>query len=77
MAVIQMPDPQRDLASVLERNPGAITAQELARILGFGRTAIYEMAASGRIPHLRIGSSIRFDPYAVAQWLREHTVEAA
>jgi excisionase family DNA binding protein len=37
-------------------------------------SSIYDMVAAGRIPYLRFGSSIRFDPIAVAAWLREHTV---
>ena len=77
MRVIQMPNPPMDLASVIERKPGALTVPEPAQLLGFSRTAVYDMVAAGRIPHFRIGSSIRFDPYTVAQWLRERTVKAA
>ena len=72
-----MPDAPRDLALILERKTGAMTASELAPYIGFGRTAIYEMAAAGRIPHIRIGSSIRFDPYVVAQWWRAHAIGTA
>lgn len=77
MAVIQMPELPNDLASILERQTGLLSAPELARSLGYGRTTIYEWIAAGRIPYIRIGSSIRFDPIVIAQWLRNHTVKVA
>ena len=77
MSLIVMQHRVPDLASEIEQKPGALKASELAEILGFGHTAIYEMAAAKRIPHLRIGSSIRFGPHAIARWLREHSIEAA
>lgn len=55
---------------------GALTAAELAPLIGVGRTAMYELAAEGRIPCYRIGTMLRFDPVQVAQWLREHQVGA-
>jgi len=74
MAVLRMPDPPRDLAAVVEQRQGLLSVQDLVELTGFGKTAIYDMVAAGRIPYLRFGSSIRFDPIAVAAWLREHTV---
>lgn len=77
MAVLKMPDPPRDLAAVVEQRPGLLTVQDLVLLTGFGKTAIYEMVASGRIPYLRFDTSIRFDPIAIAAWMREHTVPLA
>jgi predicted DNA-binding transcriptional regulator AlpA len=37
-----------------------------------GKTALYEMAAKGRIPCIRIGATVRFDPSRTAAWIREH-----
>jgi excisionase family DNA binding protein len=74
MAVVKMPDPPRDLAGVVEQQPGLMNVQDLVRLTRFGKTAIYEMVAAGRIPYLRFGSSIRFDPLAIADWMREHSV---
>jgi excisionase family DNA binding protein len=42
-----------------------------------GRSAVYEMASTGRIPHYRLGSTIRFDPAVVAAWLRQREVKRA
>lgn len=77
MAVVKMPDPPRDLAAVVEQQPGLLKVQDLVRLTGFRKTAIYQMVEDGRIPYLRFGSSIRFDPIAIAAWMREHTVRQA
>jgi len=39
-----------------------------------GKTAVYEMAGTGRIPSLKIGATVRFDPARTAAWLRLHEV---
>lgn len=77
MAVVRMPDPPRDLAAVVEQRSGLLDVQDLIELTGFKKTAIYDMVADGRIPYLRFGSSIRFDPIAIADWLREHSVPLA
>jgi excisionase family DNA binding protein len=61
-----------DLASRIEKLPGALTASELATLLNMGKTAVYEMAATGRIPSIKIGATVRFDPSRTATWIREH-----
>jgi excisionase family DNA binding protein len=61
-----------DLASRIEKLPGALKASELAELLNLGKTAVYEMAAKGRIPCIRIGATVRFDPSRTATWIREH-----
>lgn len=70
------PGSSQDLASLIEQTGHALTAPALAKLLGFSRAAIYEMTANGRIPHIKIGSSIRYDPFAVASWLRGRVVKA-
>jgi excisionase family DNA binding protein len=46
------------------------TADELADILAVSRITIFKQAKAGRIPSFRIGTCVRFDPRAVANWLR-------
>ena len=48
----------------------ALTVAEVATLLRFGKTAIYDMVNRGTIPHLRLGYSVRFDPQEVAEWLQ-------
>jgi excisionase family DNA binding protein len=49
----------------------------VAKLLGFSRSALYEMVNDCRIPHHRIGSSIRFDPQELADWWRGRLMLAA
>jgi excisionase family DNA binding protein len=76
MPVIRMQDPKRDVASTIDSMTGLLTATELVPLIGVSRTTVYQMVADGGIPYLRIGTMIRFDPHAIAEWLREHTVAA-
>ena len=60
------------LADRIERIGRALTANELAEILTVSRITIFKQAKAGRIPSFRIGTCVRFDPRAVAQWLRRN-----
>ncbi len=45
---------------------------EVCRLLGVSRSWLYQAAADGRIPHIRLGSDdgpIRFVPEDIEQWL--------
>lgn len=65
-----------DLISVIEGKRGAWSASELAELLGCSGKHIYALAKAGRMPHMRIGGMIRFDPRVTADWLRERSVAA-
>ncbi len=43
-------------------------AHEVAQRLGIHRTRLYALVRTGRIPHLRIGRAIRFDPASIQAW---------
>lgn len=66
-----------DLATLLESIDHALSVPEVAKMLGFSRSALYEMVSDCRIPHHRIGSSIRFDPQELADWWRSRLLKAA
>ena len=72
--IIYALDPGRDLATRIERRTSALTAPELADLLGLGKTAIYDLAKRGGIAHYRVAGSIRFDPAKTAAWLRNREV---
>ena len=55
----------------IEQFGHALTAAELAQLLAVSRITVFKMAKAGRIPCFRIGTCVRFDPRAVAQWLRK------
>jgi excisionase family DNA binding protein len=65
---------EAELAEVIQASNRAWTLAELAKLLHCSRTTLYDMVERGRIPHLRVGSMLRFDPVATAQWLRERTI---
>jgi excisionase family DNA binding protein len=75
---LRLPDSGNDrrepltLADRIERINRALTASELAEILNVSRITIFKQAKAGRIPSFRIGTCVRFDPRAVAQWLRRN-----
>jgi len=58
------------LAEQIERSGRALTARELAAMLSVSTITIFKQAKAGRIPCFRIGTCVRFDPRAVANWLR-------
>jgi excisionase family DNA binding protein len=64
------PDDARSLPQRIERMKRAMTAGEIAGFLAVSPITVYKMAKAGRMPSFRIGSAVRFDPRAVAEWLR-------
>lgn len=45
------------------------TVTYVMALTGYSRPAIYKMAREGRIPAIRHGRSVRFDPDALDRWL--------
>jgi excisionase family DNA binding protein len=45
-------------------------ARQVARWLGIHRTRLYHLVRTDRIPHLRVGRVVRFDPQAIATWVQ-------
>ena len=50
--------------------PRLLTAREVSDAIGISEHRLYELARQSRIPSVRIGRSVRFDPRRVADWLR-------
>jgi excisionase family DNA binding protein len=48
-----------------------LNSRELAELIGIGDTLVEQMARDGRLPHLRIGKALRFEPGAVLAALRK------
>ena len=61
----------------LKSRRSAMTVREIAEVLHLSQREIYKLAATNRIPHFRIGASVRFDAAAVAVWLEEKSVMAS
>lgn len=45
--------------------------EEAAHLLGIGRSRIYALLASGQVPSVRVGRSVRVPVDALQQWLSE------
>lgn len=63
------------LAALVRRRRTAWTAEELAEVLSLSRKHIYKMAKKGRMPSMRIGGAIRFDPHTTAAWLESKAIQ--
>jgi excisionase family DNA binding protein len=71
---LSTPNPKETLTSQIRNRRTAWTAEELAELLALSRKHIYKLAKKGRMPSLRIGGAIRFDPQATANWLEGKTI---
>jgi excisionase family DNA binding protein len=58
-----------DIIETLAKQPGLLSGPRLGRLLGYDKKTISRMARENRIPHLRLGGRLRFNPQAVAGWL--------
>lgn len=65
------------IANRIEAMDHALTVKELAPLISCSPTKLYDMAREGRIPSYRIDGGVRFDPHAVAEWLRSRAIVAA
>lgn len=59
------------MLDTLTNRKTALTAKEVAELLNITPDMIYKHAKQGRIPSFKVGSYVRFDPKALAAWLRE------
>lgn len=59
------------LVERLRNQTKVLRAAEVASLLEVTPQHFYKLAASGRMPSLRVARAIRFDPQQVATWLLE------
>ncbi len=48
-----------------------LTAEEVAHLLGMGIDWIYSQTRKGRIPHIRLGRTVRYRRQAILDWLEQ------
>ena len=48
-----------------------LTVREVAQMLRVHEKTIYAWVAKGRLPCIRLGNRLRFDPTTVSRWLGE------
>jgi excisionase family DNA binding protein len=49
--------------------------EEVQKVLGLGRTRVYALIASGDLPCVRIGGSVRVPTEGLRTWIEEHQVK--
>ena len=49
--------------------------EEMAIFLGIARTTLYAMVSQKRVPHIKVGRLVKFDPKSIEGWLKQHSVE--
>lgn len=53
-----------------------LNVDEVAEVIGLGRSKTYQLIAEGAIPSVHIGKSRRVPASALRQWIDERTAEA-
>jgi excisionase family DNA binding protein len=61
MRTTELPPPAGPAAPSVQ-SARLLTVMESARLLGLGKTTIYQLMESGRLPYFRFGSARRIDP---------------
>jgi prophage regulatory protein len=54
-----------------------IRPDDLAKMLGVSKGAIYSWCRRGVIPHIRLEKCIRFDPQEIQEWLNDRKSKGA
>jgi len=49
----------------------ALSVKQTAEALSIGTSKVYQMVASGELPHIRIGGSVRIPTEALRSWVQE------
>ena len=65
------------VAAVDCEEPVLLHAGEVARMLGLGRSKVYEMLSARELPMLKIGTAVRVPKAALMKWIEERTEKAA
>ncbi len=50
-----------------------LRADEAARVLGIGRSKVFEMLRAGELPVVRMGRSVRIPRQALSAWIAART----
>ena len=66
-----------EMEQTAEQPPLLLRAEEVAQMLGLGRSKVYEMMAKSELPVVRIGTAVRVPRKALEAWIDEHTNSAA
>ena len=73
-ASIEAANGQLDLFSYFENRLQLKTVSEAGHLINLKKTALYQKVQAERIPYMLIDGTIRFEPKAIASWLKSQVV---
>ena len=63
----------QSILHTLRSHRKALTVSAVAELLGCSPKSIYALVKQKRLPALKIGASVRIDPFHLALWLEAHS----
>jgi excisionase family DNA binding protein len=51
-----------------------LKAPEAAKALSLGKRKLWELTAAREIPHVRIGTAVRYDPADLRAWIEQRKI---
>jgi excisionase family DNA binding protein len=63
----------RRAADQASLEPLALRAADVARLLGLGRSTVYQMLAADQLPTIRVGRAVRVPREALQRWIDART----
>ena len=59
--------------TALSRSPRLFDIHEAARYTGVSVTTLYKWVSQRKIPHIKMGSLLKFDPTKLDEWIKQQT----
>jgi len=72
---LRAPSLPQGAVDTLADGPLLLGALEVARLLGIGRTKVYELIVRGELPIVRIGRCVRVSRSHLAVWIESRTAK--
>ena len=72
--VSSAPEKPKSISEQVGSSPTALTVDDVASFLNLAKKTVYAMSSAGRIPAIKIGSVLRFDPVELADWIDSRTL---
>ena len=60
--------------AALSQSPRLIGVQEAARYIGISFTTLYKGVSQRKIPYIKMGKLVKFDPIKLDEWIKQQTV---
>jgi excisionase family DNA binding protein len=67
-------DKPQSISQQIRSCPTALTVDDVATFLNLAKKTVYAMSSAGRMPSIKIGSVLRFDPVDLADWIDGRTL---